>query len=308
MDLAAHDVTADDGTTLRLYEVGATGDGVGGPDGDEAVLCLHGGITSARALFAPPVGEDGTSHSWLHAIADHGRTAFALEVRGYGESDPLPEYDEPADANDPPVRAETAARDIGAVVEWLSDSFDAVHLVGVSWGTHTTGKYVGVADPPVESLALVAPVWKPAYAFDVALAALDIPDYDRSWFEQSRETVRARSGHDPEVFDAMWRAQVESGQGKDEDTYVVQAGGIADWAASAEGDPVWDPADVDVPTLVFYGGDDEIADRQGSIACYDEVGTDRKEYVELAGVDHYMMHGERRREVFELVDDFQNRV
>ena len=32
----------------------------------------------------------------------------------------------------------------------------------------------------------------------------------------------------------------------------TQAGGIADWADSIEGNPVWDPANIDVPTMVFH--------------------------------------------------------
>ncbi len=300
MDLAAHDVTAEDGLRLNVWATEPD-------DAEEAVLFVHGIVTNGRALFATPV-EGDDSYSWLHQAANLGRAAFAIDQRGYGDSERPSEMDEPPEHNGPPVRADTAARDIGTVVDWIRESYDIVHLVGVSWGTHTSGKYFEVADPPVESLTLVAPVWKPPYDFDVALEALDIPDYDRAWFEQSRETVRARSGHSPEVFDAMWRAQVESGQGTDEDTYVVQAGGIADWAASTRGEPVWDPQFVDVPTMVFVGGDDEIADRRGSLECYDRLPVDRKEYAEMDGVDHYVMHGERRREVFELVDGFQDRA
>jgi hypothetical protein len=53
--------------------------------------------------------------------------------------------------------------------------------------------------------------------------------------------------------------------------------------------------------------DDDIADRQGPLACYDRL-TGPAEYVELSGVDHSMIHGPRRQEVFELVDDFQDRA
>ncbi len=119
--------------------------------------------------------------------------------------------------------------------------------------------------------------------------------------------MRARSDHPDHVFEAIWRAQVESGQGIDDDRFAVQAGGIADWADSTAGDPVWDPAEVGVPTMVFYGTDNEIADRQGSLACYDRLTHPNSEYVELAGVDHYIMHDERRQDVFELTSDFQDR-
>jgi len=300
MDLAAHDVAAADGLTLNCW--------ARVPDGaTEAVLFVHGIITNARGLFDTPVAGDD-SYSWLRAAAERGRAAFAMDQRGYGDSERPPAMDAPPEANDPPVRADRAADDIGAVVDWLRADYDVVHLVGVSWGSHTTGRYCERETPPVASLVQAAPVYTPAYEFDDVFGVLGIDDYDRGWFEQDRETVRARSDHAPEVFDAIWRAQVESGQGIDDDRFAVQAGGIADWAASVRGEPAWDPAGIEVPTLVFYGSDDDLADRQGSLACFDRLGADRAEYAELAGVDHYMMHGERRHEVFDLVDDFQDRA
>jgi pimeloyl-ACP methyl ester carboxylesterase len=300
MELRSHDVEADDGATLHCWERAPD-------DAEEAVLFVHGIITNARGLFVTPVPDD-TSYSWVHGASDRGRAAVAMDQRGYGRSDMPPEMDEPPEANDPPNRAEQAAADIGTVVDWIREDYDTVHLVGVSWGSHTCGRYLEREDAPVASLVHCAPVYEPAYDFDIALDALGIEDHDRAWFEQDRETVRARSRHSDEVFDAIWRAQVESNQGVDADTYVVQAGGIADWAASTRGDPVWDPANIDVPTMVFYGSDDEIADRQGSLACYDRLTVDDAEYVEMAGVDHYMMHGERREEVFQTVSHFHDRV
>jgi pimeloyl-ACP methyl ester carboxylesterase len=300
MDLQSHAVEADDGLTLNVHSRSPA-------DAEEAVLFVHGILTNARALFDTPVPGDD-SYSWLHGAAARGRAAFALDQRGYGDSEFPPEMDEPPEANDPPVRAERAAADIDAVVEDIRQDLDTVHLVGVSWGSHTCGRYLERDAVDVASMTYCAPVYTPAYDFEVALEALGIEDYDRAHFEQDRETVRARSDHPPEVFDAMWEAQVDSGQGIDETTYVAQAGGIADWAASVRGDPVWDPAETQVPTLVTYGSEDAIADRQGSLACYDALTVDRAEYLEFAGVDHYPMHSERRGEVFDAVSDFQDRV
>ena len=300
MELDSHDIETDDGATLNCWAREPA-------DADDAVLFVHGIITNARGLFVTPVAGD-TSYSWLHGASDRGHAAFAMDQRGYGDSDVPPELDEPPEANDPPIRAPQAAADIDTVVDWIRDDYDTVHLVGVSWGSHTCGYYLDRNDPPVASLVHCAPVYKPAYDFDIALDALGISDYDRAWFEQDRETVRARSGHTDEVFDAIWRAQIESKQGIDEDTYRVQAGGIADWAASTRGEPVWEPGNIAVPTMVFYGTEDEIADRQGSLACYDRLSHPDSEYVEMAGVDHYMMHGERRQDVFQTVSDFHDRV
>jgi pimeloyl-ACP methyl ester carboxylesterase len=300
MELTQNDVTTPDGATLNVWERSPE-------DVDEAVLFVHGIITNARGLFVTPV-EDDTSYSWVHGVSERGRAAFAMDQRGYGDSDQPPSMAEPPEANGPPNRAAQAADDIGAVVDWLHEDFDMVHLVGVSWGSHTCGHYLAREDAPVASLVHCAPVYKPAYDFSVALDALGIEDYDVGWFEQDYETVRARSSHPDHVFEAIWRAQVESKQGIDGDRFKVQAGGIADWADSTAGEPVWDPADIDVPTMVFYGTEDDIADRQGSLACYDRLTHPASEYVELAGVDHYMMHGERRQDVFDLASDFQDRV
>jgi pimeloyl-ACP methyl ester carboxylesterase len=299
MDVQTHDVAAHDGLALNCLERSP-------PDAEEAVLFVHGVITNARGLFDTPVDGD-RSYSWLQAAAERGRAAFAMDQRGYGDSERPPEMDQPPEANDPPVRADRAAADVDAVLEWLHEDFDTVHLVGVSWGCHTTGRHVERADPDVASLVHCAPVYEPAYAFEDAVGAIGIEDVDFAWFEQSRETVRARSDHEDHVFDAIWRAQVDSGQGVDEETFVAQAGGIADWKDSVDGDPVWDPANIEVPTLVFYGGEDDLADRQGSLACYDRLGTDAAEYVEFADVDHYVMHADRRDEVFDLVSAFQDR-
>jgi len=120
-------------------------------------------------------------------------------------------------------------------------------------------------------------------------------------------TAHARGPlHDavPPFIDIGQRYQ---GNGEAEELKAFQTGGILDWKASVEGDPVWDPAGIDVPTTVFYGSEDDLADRQGSLAYYDRL-TVRSEYVELSGVDHYMMHGDRRAEVFDLVHDIQDRA
>jgi pimeloyl-ACP methyl ester carboxylesterase len=300
MEVRSHDVEADDGLALNCWERAPA-------DAEAAVLFVHGVVTNARGLFVTPVADD-RSYSWLHAASDRGRAAFAMDQRGYGDSERPAAMDEPRDANDPPVRADQAADDVGAVVDWIREDHDVVHLVGVSWGCHTTGRYCERDDPPLASLVHCAPVYEPAYDYEATAGALGLDHADSAWFEQDRETVRARSDHDPEVFDAIWRAQVESGQGVDDDTYAVQSGGIADWKDSVEGDPAWDPAAIDVPTLVLLGGDDDLADRQGTLACYDRLTVDRVEYVEMAGVDHYAMHGERRAEVFDLVSAFQDRA
>ena len=160
------------------------------------------------------------------------------------------------------------------------------------------------------SYTAVAPAYKPRYDFQEGLAALGVPGLDVAWYTQDRATVRERQSSDEAVFEAVWQAQIDSNQGRDETTYVAQTGALADWAASARGEPVCDPAAIDAPTLVVRGSADEIADRPGTIEYYDDLDApgDRADYVEIQGADHYLMHSDRRRDFFRTVHDFQTRV
>lgn len=301
MSLQSHDIEARDGATLNCWEHSPD-------DADEAILFVHGSITNARALFATPV-EDDDSYSWLHA-AELGRAAFALDVRGYGHSDLPPEMDAPPEANGPPVRADQAANDIGDTLGFVREHYGTVHLVGVSWGCHACGRLLERDSPTVATYTAVAPAYKPRYDFEDGLAALGVDGLDVAWYTQDKATVRARQGGDEALFEAVWQAQVESNQGIDEETYIAQTGALADWADSCRSEPVWDPAAIDVPTLVVRGSADEIADRPGTLDHYDELDVpgNRADYVEIEGSDHYLMHSDRRGEFFRTVQDFQTRM
>jgi fermentation-respiration switch protein FrsA (DUF1100 family) len=67
---------------------------------------------------------------------------------------------------------------------------------------------------------------------------------------------------------------------------------------------------VTVPSLVVRGSADEVSVREDALSLYDDLGArdDRKEYAELAGGDHYVMHGPRRRALYDVVAAFHARV
>ena len=309
MDLTAHDVTAADGTRLRVWETAPA-------DPEEAVLFVHGGITSSRALFAPPVPGDD-SYSWLVAAKAFGRAAFAMDVRGYGESDVPNAMDEPPEDNDPPVRAVDAAGDIAAVVDFVGKRFDVIHLVGYSWGTITGGTYVarggngsadGTDEAAVDSFTAGAPVYRSPYDFEEVLDGLGLDAALGAYMIEDRETVLARQ--DPEdvaLFDAVWETQVGSNQGIDgEDAYRFQTGMLLDAKAACENEPVYDAGDIDVPTFVVRGTSDPTSQREDALALYDELDVP-KQYAEFEG-SHFLVHGPNRRALYESVDAFQNRV
>ncbi|ELZ81058.1 alpha/beta hydrolase fold protein [Haloferax elongans ATCC BAA-1513] len=303
MSLVAHDVHASDGTRLRIWE--RTPD-----EAEEAVLFLHGGMTSSEALLAPPVPDDD-SYSWLSRAAEHGQAVFALDVRGYGESERPPEMQAPPEAHDPPVRASDAVMDIEAGFEFVRERFDAVHLVGISWGTMTGGTFVSEHSPNLESLVMCAPVYLPPYDFEEGLAGLGLdPDLD-AYYKEEKQTVMARQGMDEPtpLFEAIWQTQVNSNQGVEgEDAYVAQTGALADVRDGCEGNPVYDADAIDTPTLVVRGSDDPVAQRPDALALYDDLGATEKQYHEIGGGTHFAMHGPHRQTLYDTVYDFQQRA
>ncbi|WP_396611247.1 alpha/beta hydrolase [Haloferax sp. S1W] len=302
MRLVAHDVRARDGTRLRVWERTPNG-------AEEAVLFLHGGMTSSKALLDPPVPDDD-SYSWLNRAAEHGQAVFALDVRGYGESDRPPEMQVPPEEHSPPVRASDAVMDIESAFEFVGDRFDAIHLVGISWGTMTGGTFVSERSPVLESLVMCAPVYQPPYGFEEGLAGLGLEPGLDAYYKEEKQTVMARQGMDEPtpLFEAIWQTQVNSNQGVEgEDAYIAQTGALADVRDGCEGNPVYDASEIDAPTLVVRGSADPVAQRADALTLYDDLGADEKQYVEIGGGTHFVMHGPHRQTLYDAVYDFQQR-
>ena len=110
---------------------------LGAGDG-EVVLFVHGNVSSALFWQQP-----------LLALVEEGRARpLAVDLRGYGDTDPLP------------VDARRGVRDwaddVAALVETLG--VDRVHLVGWSMGAGVVLQYLLDAPSRVASVTLVAPV------------------------------------------------------------------------------------------------------------------------------------------------------
>jgi esterase/lipase len=109
------------------------------------------------------------------------------------------------------------------------------------------------------------------------------------------------------LFEAVWETQVRSNQAEGEG-YIAQTGALADYIDCADGDPPYDAGALSVPTLVVRGSADEVSVRADATALYDELPAGDHEYAELAGADHYAMHGTRRAGLYAATTAFQNRV
>src|SRR3954469_2428787 len=137
-DVLLPGITATAVPTGRLTQSVLHADGVDPAGPGEAVLFVHGNVSSA--LF------------WQQALLDVARTgrqrALAIDLRGYGDTEPLP-IDATRGVGD-------WADDLAALVEELG--LDRVHLVGWSMGAGVVLRYLLDAPDRVASVALVAPL------------------------------------------------------------------------------------------------------------------------------------------------------
>jgi pimeloyl-ACP methyl ester carboxylesterase len=138
VDVLLPGIAASPVATRRLSQSVLHAEGVDPAGAREAVLFVHGNVSSAlfwqQALLA------------LQASGRH--TAIAVDLRGYGDTDPLP------------VDASRGVRDwsddLAALIEALE--LERVHLVGWSMGAGVVLQYLLDAPGSVASVALVAPV------------------------------------------------------------------------------------------------------------------------------------------------------
>jgi pimeloyl-ACP methyl ester carboxylesterase len=124
--------------TPRLTQRILHAEGVDPSGKGEAVLFVHGNVSAAQFWQQP-----------LLALAGTGRArGIAVDLRGYGQTDPLP-IDGTRGVRD-------WADDVAALVDALG--LDRVHLVGWSMGAGVVLQYLLDAPERVASVALVAPI------------------------------------------------------------------------------------------------------------------------------------------------------
>ncbi len=308
MELVSHDIEARDGTRLRVWECGPK-------DAEEAVLFFHGAITSSRGMFAPPT-DDG-AYSWLQYAAERGQRVFALDIRGYGRSDPIPEYDDQPSANAPAVRAPQAARDGADALSFVADRAETLHLCTLSWGTIYTMLLLSGDLPDVgadiaqqvSSLVAGAPVYEPTWDFESMADSMGVPT-DLGGYFVLEETDSGEDTPGPErLSEDISAIRTDSVQGIDETSYRVPAGPQADTRDCTNGDPPYDPGAVDIPTLLIRGENDILSERLDTLALYDDLGTDGlTEYIEVSDSSHYFSYEPYREVFFEAAYGFQQRV
>ena len=227
-------------------------------DSDRIVLFVHGATYSSEAAFDLEL----PGGAWLDIAARRGFDAYFMDVRGYGGSTRPPSMALEPLASPPFADTADAIRDLGAVIDFIRRRrrVTRIDVVGWSWGTTIAGVFTAANGDQVNKLVLYAPLWLVREAPPISGSG--------AYRTVTQEPARVRGAHgipadrieeiSPQAwFDRWWAATLASDpEGAAMQPPVVRApnGVLKDLAEFwTQGRPMYEPADIRVPTLVIVG-------------------------------------------------------
>ncbi len=281
---------------------------------EKIVLYVHGATYPAETAFDLPL--DGIS--WMDYIAQRGYDVYLVDVRGYGRSTRPPEMDQPANANGPIVRTETAARDVGSAVEFIKKRriVQKIALMGWSWGTSIMGSYTVGHNENVAKLVLYAPQWLRSTPAVISAGAEPLDAYRTVSIDSARSRWLNSVAEDkkaaliPHGWFDQWAAATWATDPKSSVTNPpllrapngVSADGRDYWSA---GKPLYDPSKITVPTMLVHAEWDADLPSYMTQAYWKMLsGVPYKRYVEIGEGTHTIFMERNRMELFREVQLF----
>jgi len=278
---------------------------------DNVVLFVHGATYPAETAFDLKL--DGMS--WMDYMAARGYDVYLVDIRGYGKSTRPLEMDRPAAENRPIVSTDTAARDYGAAVDYILKrrGIDKLNVLGWSWGTAITALYTSRTNEKVNRLVLYAPVWlrqtKSLTDAGGALGAYRTVTIDAA---RKRKGFGIPAGQQP-MPDAWFDAWADATFATDpvgakaNPPYLRAPNGVVQdgrdyWSS---GKPLYDPADIRVPTLLILAEWDADTPLYMAQTLFPQlVNAEPKRLVIVGRGTHSMLMEKNRMQLFEQVQLF----
>jgi len=229
-----------------------------------AVLLIHGRTWSSRPDFDLDV--PGLHRSVLAALETRGVAAYALDLRGYGET--------PRDQTGW-ITPRRAAADVVAVLAWMAARHPALPRPALlGWSTGGAVAHLTAATSPSHMSSLILFGYAPDPKNVIApIEGADVPQEERntplaavSDFISPKVTPRAVV---KAFVDAAIRADPFLADWRDEDQFTS------------------DSSRVSVPTLVMYGDRDPNVDAKDARAFVARLGTRDRQLVVFPGADHF---------------------
>jgi pimeloyl-ACP methyl ester carboxylesterase len=298
---------------ISLYVRNKHPEGVNRFRAEKIVLFVHGATYPAETSFDLKLN----GISWMDYIAQRGYDVYLVDVRGYGRSTRPAEMDKPAHENPPIVRTETAVKDVSTAADFVRKrrGVDKINVMGWSWGTTIMGWYTAQNNDKVNKLVLYAVGW-----LRNAPSLTDKGGALGAYRTVTRDAAKARwltgvpEDKKATLIPAGWyEAWADATFATDpvgarETPPVLRApnGVVADgrehWSA---GKPLYDPADIRVPTFLAHAEWDQDTPNYMLYAYFEKLThTPYKRYVQIGEGTHTVIMEKNRMQLFQAVQQF----
>jgi pimeloyl-ACP methyl ester carboxylesterase len=277
---------------------------------DKVALFVHGATYPSETAF----DIDLPGGSWMDYMVKRGFDTYMVDVRGYGGSTRPPSMDAPPDKNPPFATTADAVKDVGAAVDFILKrrNIKKLNLIGWSWGTAIMASYTTKNNDKVVKLVLYAPLW--------LLKAPPPFSGTGAYRSVTKEAARARGlrgipkGREEEIspqawFDKWWAANLATDPvGAKQNPPVLRApnGVLKDVVEKlGKGIPVYDPAEIRVPTLLIRAEWDQDTPQYMANEIFSKlVNTPYKSEVILSGGAHTAVLEKNRMRLISQVQFF----
>jgi pimeloyl-ACP methyl ester carboxylesterase len=292
---------------------------------DNVVLFLYGAAAPSTCAFDLGYKD----YSWADWMVKRGYVVFMGDYRNYGNSTREPAMDEPAAKNQPVTRSYLALRDIAAMVEHIKRKrgVKKVTLIGWSWGAMVAGYYASLYSENVHKLVLYAPLYnftdhtnaglgsalqnkRKPQEFNFGLGAYRLASEAASTGRWNGEIpVENKDEYrDPAVPAEFWKeciATDPTSNTRNPPSLRAPNGVLEDSFYQATGRPLWNAANIYVPTLIIAGAYDTRSfpeDREGLMR--DLVHVPVKKSALIPNATHFVLFEKPRFAFFEEILEF----
>jgi len=292
---------------------------------DNVVLFLHGATAPSTCDFDLSYKD----YSWADWMVKRGFVVYMGDYRNCGYSSREAAMDEPPAKNQPVTRSYLALRDIEAMVNHIKArrGVAKVTLIGWSWGAMMAGYYASLHSENVNKIVLYAPLYnfnnhtnlgpgsavqdkrKPSQ-FNFALGAYRLASESANTGRWNGEIPvenkdEYREAAVPVEFWKECMATDPTSATRNPPSLRAPNGVLEDSFYQATGRPLWNAANIYVPTLLIAGAYDTWSypeDREGLMR--DLVHSPVKRSTLIPDATHFVLFEKNRHTFFEEILKF----
>jgi pimeloyl-ACP methyl ester carboxylesterase len=284
------------------------------------VLLVHG-ATFGQALFDLP----RAGYSLMGEMAIKGRAIYALDIRGYGNSLGDTAMEESPARNAPFAGLDAAVDDIEAAVDFVLERQDvaAVDLIGFSWGTITAARYAGTHPQKITRLALYAPLYgemnaawlerisdpgdhqrlAPTFGAYRLITLADLVGRWNAELPTNNPNLYREDGIPELVFEAF-AALDPLANSRTPPAFRCPNGALGDLIRVFNGQPIYDPEKLTMPTLLLRGADDTTSTEPDCLRLLARIASPIKDYRVIAPGSHFLCIERNRAKLYDQLNRF----